>query len=114
MIPYVARFRLEGRKGPLVSRLAQFVRPDVTLLAASIKSCYQAVAALRDGAGAVTTTWDVIESLMTYPLDGQRRRGVPGAGAALVRPASTRPALVAMIGHTLLTPEATAAEVGAS
>lgn len=69
LIPYVDRAsRLEGEKGALVPRLAPFVPTDVVLLAASIKSTSQALTALSDGAGAVTTTWSVIEGLMSHPL----------------------------------------------
>lgn len=69
IIPYVDRAsRLEGDKGPLVPRLAAFVPADVVLLAASIKSTNQALTALSDGADAVTTTWSVIDAMMSHPL----------------------------------------------
>jgi transaldolase len=69
VIPYVDRAaRLEPDQAPLVTRLAPHVPAGVTLLAASIKSPAQALAALGDGAGAVTTSWDVIEALMRHPL----------------------------------------------
>jgi transaldolase len=69
VIPYVDRAtRLDPNQGPLVTRLAYHVPSGVTLLAASIKSPDQALAALGDGAGAVTTSWDVIDTLMCHPL----------------------------------------------
>jgi transaldolase len=69
VIPYVDRAaRLEPDQAPLVTRLAPHVPAGVTMLAASIKSPAQALAALADGAGAVTTSWDVIEALMHHPL----------------------------------------------
>ncbi|MFG1706989.1 transaldolase family protein [Nonomuraea sp. M3C6] len=69
VIGYVDRAaRLDGADGPLVSRLAPFVPDGMVLLAASIKSTEQAVQAVRDGAGGVTTSWTVLSSLMRHPL----------------------------------------------
>lgn len=69
IIPYVDRAsRLEGEKGPILPRLAPFVPAEVVLLAASVKSTDQALAALSEGADAVTTTWPVIEGLMSHAL----------------------------------------------
>jgi transaldolase len=69
MMPYVDRAsRLESDKGAIVPRLAPFVPAKVVLLAASIKSTDQALAALSEGADAVTTTWPVIEGLMSHVL----------------------------------------------
>lgn len=69
IIPYVDRAaRLDHANGPLVPRLTPYVPTGVTLLAASIKSPEQALTALREGAGAITTTWPVIQGLMSHPL----------------------------------------------
>jgi transaldolase len=69
VIPYVDRAaRLDPGAGPVVPRLVPHLGPDMSLLAASIKSPGQALQALRDGASGVTTTWDVISALMTHPL----------------------------------------------
>lgn len=69
IIPYVDRAaRLDGDKGPVVPRLAAHVPDGVALLAASIKCAEQALSALGDGADGVTTTWPVIQSLMSHPL----------------------------------------------
>jgi transaldolase len=69
VIPYVDRAaRMDGEQIPLVTRLAPHVPPSVTLLAASIKSPTQALAAISDGAAAVTTSWEVIQALMSHPL----------------------------------------------
>lgn len=69
IIPYVDRAsRLDGDRGSVVLRLAPFVPDDVVLLAASIKSASQALTALSEGARAVTTSWAVIEAMMSHPL----------------------------------------------
>jgi len=69
IIPYVDRAsRLDSGRGSIVPRLAPFVPDDVILLAASIKSASQALSALSDGARAVTTSWAVIEAMMSHPL----------------------------------------------
>lgn len=69
IIPYVDRAsRLESDKGPILPRLAPFVPAEVVLLAASIKSTDQALTAFREGADAVTTTWPLIEGLMSHAL----------------------------------------------
>jgi transaldolase len=69
VIPYVDRAsRMDGEETPLVTRLAPHVPSGVTMLAASIKSPAQALAAVSDGAAAVTTSWEVIQALMSHPL----------------------------------------------
>jgi transaldolase len=69
VIPYVDRAaRLDPAAGPLVPRLAPHLGPDMSVLAASVKSPGKALQALRDGAAGVTTTWDVISALMVHPL----------------------------------------------
>ena len=69
VIPYVDRSArlLPDAKG-VVERLRPFVPDEVVLLAASLKTPMQALDALRDGADAITVTWDVIEALMAHPL----------------------------------------------
>ncbi|MBC6460264.1 transaldolase family protein [Actinomadura sp. HBU206391] len=69
VIPYVDRAaRLDPAAGPVVPRLTPHLGPDLSVLAASIKSPGQALQALRDGAAGVTTTWEVISALMVHPL----------------------------------------------
>jgi transaldolase len=69
VIPYVDRAaRLDPAAGPLVPRLTPHLGPEISVLAASVKSPGQALEALRDGAAGVTTTWAVIVALMTHPL----------------------------------------------
>jgi transaldolase len=69
VIPYVDRAtRLDPAAGALVPRLAPHLGPDMSVLAASVKSPGQALQALRDGAAGVTTTWEVISALMVHPL----------------------------------------------
>jgi transaldolase len=69
LIPYVDRAaRLLPQEPGVVETLRPFVPDDVVLLAASLKSADQALAALRAGADAVTTTWDVLAGLMGHPL----------------------------------------------
>jgi transaldolase len=69
VIPYVDRAsRLDRDSGPLVPRLAPFVPAGVGLLAASIKSADQAISSLNEGANAITTSWSVIEAMMSHAL----------------------------------------------
>jgi transaldolase len=69
VIPYVDRAaRLDPAAGPVVPRLTPHLGPDMSVLAASIKSPGQALQALSDGAAGVTTAWDVISALMVHPL----------------------------------------------
>jgi len=69
IIPYVDRAgRLDSVQGPIVPRLAPFVPDDVVLLAASIKSAKQGLAALAGGAGAITASWAVLQEFMGNPL----------------------------------------------
>lgn len=69
IIPYVDRSaRLLPDERGVVERLRPFLTDEVVLLAASLKSPDQALGALRVGADAVTTTWDVLGGLMSHPL----------------------------------------------
>lgn len=70
VIPYVDRAsRLRPNAVDVVTELSAFTTPSSPrILAASIKSCDQALAAFANGAHAVTTTWAVLESLMSDEL----------------------------------------------
>jgi TalC/MipB family fructose-6-phosphate aldolase len=69
IIPYVDRSaRLLPDEPGVVERLRPFLPDEVVLLAASLKSPDQALDALRTGADAVTTTWEVLVGLMSHPL----------------------------------------------
>lgn len=72
VIPYVDRSRrLEPDEVPVVRRLAALARPGEVMpaiLAASIKSPEQAVAALADGAAAVSAPLAVIDAMAGHPL----------------------------------------------
>ena len=69
IIPYVDRHsRLMPEAEGVIAQLRPFVPDGVNLLAASLKTPFQTLEALKDGADAVTTSWDVIEGLMRHPL----------------------------------------------
>jgi TalC/MipB family fructose-6-phosphate aldolase len=69
IIPYVDRSaRLLPEVPGVVESLRLFLPADVVLLAASLKSPDQALDALRAGADAVTTTWEVLTGLMSHHL----------------------------------------------
>ncbi len=70
VIPYVDRARrLRPDAVDVVTQLSAFATPhSPRILAASIKSSDQALAAFTNGAHAITTTWEVIEALMTDDL----------------------------------------------
>lgn len=70
VIPYVDRAsRLRPEAVDVVTQLSAFTTPSSPrILAASIKSSDQALAAFTNGAHAITTTWAVLESLMSDDL----------------------------------------------
>lgn len=70
VIPYVDRaHRLRPGAVDVVSQLNAVSAPgSPRILAASIKTSDQALVAFSNGAHAVTTTWEVIEALMTDEL----------------------------------------------
>lgn len=69
VIPYVDRARrLRPESGDLVAALAAAAGGRVRVLAASVKSPEQAVAAVGSGADAVTASWPVLRALMLDDL----------------------------------------------
>lgn len=69
VIPYVDRARrLRPEPGDLLPALRTMAGSATRILAASVKSPDQAVAALASGADAVTAPWEVLHGLMADPL----------------------------------------------
>lgn len=68
-IPYVDRARRQRPEaGDLVADLALAAAGRLGILAASIKSPQEAVAAIASGASGITAPWPVLDALMSDPL----------------------------------------------
>jgi transaldolase len=86
IIPYVDRARRllpegEGLVGNL-ARVLETLRSETRILAASIKSSEQAVAAIKAGAAGVSCPLVVLTELMRHPLTETAIREFEAAGAA--------------------------------
>lgn len=75
LIPYVDRAARDPRGTPhLVRELALVRRGSVIIVAASVKSAVQAVAARVDGADIVSTPVTVIRDLINHPMSDEAAR----------------------------------------